>query len=158
MAVMTMFKQDLNHLLVNRVIQWFKCVEGHQRVNFYFSMLFQFCYNILFGKLKSPHSSCWGFKTVCYLWSHFLCLLLQSSPVHCFGLASVFFVFFLGISMFYPGNFQCFILAISMLPKSDLVIFGHTFSICFFCRAVAVLGSMFWREMWWDLKGDKKPM
>ena len=31
MAVMTMFKQHLNHLLVNKLIQWPKCVEGHQR-------------------------------------------------------------------------------------------------------------------------------
>ena len=31
MAVMTMFKQHLNHLLVNKLIRWPKCVEGHQR-------------------------------------------------------------------------------------------------------------------------------
>ena len=72
-------------------------------------------------------------------------LLSASSSVHRFGIEIV-------------SNVLSWILVIFkwILLLSDLVIFGHTFSICFFWRAVAVLVSMFWSGICWDLKGRQE--
>ena len=72
-------------------------------------------------------------------------LLSASSSVHRFGIEIV-------------SNVLSWILVIFkwILLLSDLVIFGHTFSICFFWRAVTVLVSMFWSGICWDLKGRQE--
>ena len=94
-------------------------------------------------KLKFS-SGCWRVLSL-VIFSH--TFMPASSYVHRFG-PTIFNVL---SSLFYPGYFELIWLV------SDLVIFGHTFSIRFFCPAVAVLGSTFWcGGMCWDLKGDGK--
>ena len=94
-------------------------------------------------KLKFS-SGCWRVLSL-VIFSH--TFMPASSYVHRCGPTN----FNVLSSLFYPGYFELIWLV------SDLVIFGHTFSIGFFCPAVTVLGSTFWcGGMCWDLKGDGK--
>ena len=86
MAVMTMFKQHLNHLLVNKLIRWLKRSSNGWLVK----LNFRFLNNLLFlfsSQAQKPFCetefSFWSLKVLCscYLWSHFFCLLLPPSTV-----------------------------------------------------------------------------
>ena len=144
MAVMTMFKQHLNHLLVNKLIRWLKRSSNGWLVK----LNFRFLNNLLFLFSSQAQKPFWKLSFRSGRWK--LCALVI------FGHTSSV-CFFLRPPFWYWDCFQCFVLD-SGYFQVDFTLIGPRYLWSHFFNLLLLTGSRCFslNVLIWDLLRFKR--